>query len=448
METTHTDESGEKYEDDFEAGPEKTVLELGEANYADDFDEEVKPAANPSPIVSSSSTAASSRAASAGQWEDVRADEVRTGRRLGGGGFAVVFEGQFRGRAVAVKSVVDPSTAPAQLAAFLGELHAMAALGAHENIVRLLAACARPPRQCFVMELGGPSLFDVLHNRVPPAAPGLPPPAGADVEGNVSQSRPPDLVQRLHWALGTAHALAYLHSRRPVVIHRDVKSQNVVIAAPVDGGVEPKTEATGARQLWSCKLTDFGLVGTRETVAGTPAYMAPELLAAKPFGKAVDAYAFGVLLWELLEGRVPFAGRRPDEIKERVLRGERPCGKFGSAGDELLTREALGVLAGRGGAIMEAAVKAGRLVSRCWAQQAADRPEMAAVALELEALEEQAREVGGIESGKGQVKHEVGVQQSGAGTRTSIRHWQDHFPDALDITLLRQEGSKVPVSKR
>jgi serine/threonine protein kinase len=297
------------------------------------------------------------------------------------------------------------------------------------------------------MELGGPSLFDVLHNRAPPAAPGLSlVVAGACAEGIASQSGPPDLVQRLHWALGVARALAYLHSRRPVVMHRDVKSQNVVVAAPVGGG---GAEGAGlgkkcARRLWSCKLTDFGLVGTRETVAGTPAYMAPELMAAKPFGKAVDAYAFGVLLWELLEGRVPFARKRPDEIKERVLRGERPCGEVGGSGGELLSRDALGVLAGKGGAGLEAAAKAGRLVSRCWAQRAADRPDMAAVALELEALVEQARGGGALESGRGPVQHdEIGVQMQLYGSDGSSRQDRDHIPYALDVSLARKPSSKL-----
>ena len=47
------------------------------------------------------------------------------------------------------------------------------------------------------------------------------------------------------------------------------------------------------------KLCDFGLVHTKNTTAGTPAYMAPELLNDKPFSRKCDVYAFGVLLWEV-----------------------------------------------------------------------------------------------------------------------------------------------------
>ncbi len=66
------------------------------------------------------------------------------------------------------------------------------------------------------------------------------------------------------------------------------------------------------------KLCDFGLVTTRATTAGTPNYMAPELLGDLPFSKAVDVYSFGVVLWELFARRIPFHGWRATDIKELV----------------------------------------------------------------------------------------------------------------------------------
>ena len=63
----------------------------------------------------------------------------------------------------------------------------------------------------------------------------------------------------------------------------DLKSHNLLVSKK-DGTV---------------KLCDFGLVHTKHTTAGTPAYMAPELLNDKPFSKKCDVYAFGVLLWEV-----------------------------------------------------------------------------------------------------------------------------------------------------
>ena len=55
-------------------------------------------------------------------------------------------------------------------------------------------------------------------------------------------------------------------------------------------------------------MCDFGLVDVREATAGTPNYMAPELLLAKPFSKSVDVYAFGILLNEAFTREVPWDG--------------------------------------------------------------------------------------------------------------------------------------------
>eukprot|EP01047_Picozoa_sp_COSAG01_P056094 COSAG01_NODE_6320_length_3737_cov_2.088785_3_plen_181_part_00 len=84
-------------------------------------------------------------------------------------------------------------------------------------------------------------------------------------------------------ALDVAQALRYCHSHQPPVIHRDIKSANVLI-----------DEVTGAAQL-----CDFGLSSSAVVTAGTPSYMAPELLAGRTFNASVDVYAWGILLWEL-----------------------------------------------------------------------------------------------------------------------------------------------------
>ena len=66
------------------------------------------------------------------------------------------------------------------------------------------------------------------------------------------------------------------------------------------------------------KLCDFGLVSTKVTTAGTPNYMAPELLEDRPISKPVEVYAFGLVLWEMLARQVPFAGWRTADIKDTV----------------------------------------------------------------------------------------------------------------------------------
>ena len=101
----------------------------------------------------------------------------------------------------------------------------------------------------------------------------------------------------LEIAARVAEALAYAH--RQGVVHRDVKPANVMFDPAID----------------SLKLTDFGLAravdaeATRSGVLlGSPASMAPELLAGVRADAASDLYALGVLLFQLLTGRLPFEG--------------------------------------------------------------------------------------------------------------------------------------------
>lgn len=142
-----------------------------------------------------------------------------------------------------------------------------------------------PPNLCFVMELCQDSLYHLLHvDRV-----------------NYSES---DCIRI---ALDVASAMEYLHSLKPVIIHRDLKSLNVLIAF------------NGA-----AKICDFGLVKNVNTQAGTPAYMAPELFQNKSYNKSVDVYAFAILFWEILSGEVPFYMQEIMDIRQKVMGGSRP----------------------------------------------------------------------------------------------------------------------------
>ena len=55
--------------------------------------------------------------------------------------------------------------------------------------------------------------------------------------------------------------------------------------------------------------------------SGTPSYMAPELFKKQAYDEAVDVYAFGTLIWEMITRQVPFDGIDPGDIRERTLRG-------------------------------------------------------------------------------------------------------------------------------
>lgn len=108
-------------------------------------------------------------------------------------------------------------------------------------------------------------------------------------------------------------ALEHLHDNG--IIYRDLKLDNVVLAP--DGHI---------------KLTDYGLCKgntyhetTTGTYCGTPEFMAPEILMNQRYTRAVDWWAFGVLLYEMLAGQAPFRAETEDEMFDAIMRDELVC---------------------------------------------------------------------------------------------------------------------------
>ncbi|GMF14799.1 unnamed protein product [Phytophthora lilii] len=122
---------------------------------------------------------------------------------------------------------------------------------------------------------------------------------------------------KIHIAIAVAEALEYLHSRAPATIHRDVKSNNILLT----NDLEPK-------------LIDFGISRgvidlTMTAGVGTPYWTAPEILEGNHYTEKVDIYSFGVVLSELDTGRIPFsdavaedgAKMKPFQILHEVMNG-------------------------------------------------------------------------------------------------------------------------------
>ena len=101
----------------------------------------------------------------------------------------------------------------------------------------------------------------------------------------------------------TVEALAFCHSRG--IAHRDLKLENILLGA--DGNVRL------ADFGWSAKDTQ-----RRTTLCGTLDYLAPELATQRPHTRAVDAWALGVLAFELLVGRAPFTAPGRKETLQRI----------------------------------------------------------------------------------------------------------------------------------
>ncbi|KAG0270060.1 Serine/threonine kinase [Actinomortierella ambigua] len=105
-------------------------------------------------------------------------------------------------------------------------------------------------------------------------------------------------------------ALQYFHQNN--IVYRDLKLDNIMLA--MDGHI---------------KIGDYGLCKenmgygqTTNTICGTPEFMAPEILEEQPYDRAVDWWAFGVLMYEMLLGRAPFSGEEEDDIYDSILEDE------------------------------------------------------------------------------------------------------------------------------
>ncbi|AMD18698.1 HBL204Wp [Eremothecium sinecaudum] len=130
--------------------------------------------------------------------------------------------------------------------------------------------------------------------------------AGGDLLGMAKLRSFPDwLIQRIFAEL--AHAILYLHSN--MVIHRDLKLENVLLKYPLEDLLKMQ-ESTEDSII---ELTDFGLCKKIQqdelctTRCGSEDYVSPEILMGLPYdGKLCDTWALGVILYALLEDRLPF----------------------------------------------------------------------------------------------------------------------------------------------
>ncbi|GAB2269929.1 hypothetical protein Dimus_004847 [Dionaea muscipula] len=150
----------------------------------------------------------------------------------------------------------------------------------HINLVNLRGYCRLPSSKLLIYDyLTNGSLDDYLHER------------DDDEETTLNWN------DRLKIALGSARGLAYLHHDcYPRIVHRDVKSSNILL----DENLEPHVSDFGLAKL----LVDEDAYVTT-VVAGTFGYLAPEYLQSGRATEKSDVYSFGVLLLELVTGRRP-----------------------------------------------------------------------------------------------------------------------------------------------
>ncbi|XP_043723841.1 LOW QUALITY PROTEIN: probable receptor-like protein kinase At5g18500 [Telopea speciosissima] len=227
-----------------------------------------------------------------GHWFTLRDLELATNRFskdnvLGEGGYGVVYQGQLiNGTPVAVKKLFN-NLGQAERE-FGVEVEAIGQVR-HKNLVRLLGYCVEGTHRLLVYEyVNNGNLEQWLH-------------------GAMRQHGYLTWEARMKVLLGTAKALAYLHEAiEPKVVHRDIKSSNILI----DDDFNAKVSDFGL-----AKLLGSGKSHITTRVMGTFGYVAPEYANSGLLNEKSDIYSFGVLLLEAITGRDPVDyGRPADEV--------------------------------------------------------------------------------------------------------------------------------------
>ncbi|KAI5672806.1 hypothetical protein M9H77_13170 [Catharanthus roseus] len=197
---------------------------------------------------------------------------------IGSGGFGDVYKAQLKdGSVVAIKKLIHVSGQGDR--EFTAEMETIGKIK-HRNLVPLLGYCKVGEERLLVYEyMKYGSLEDVLHDR-----------KKIGVKLNWSARR--------KIAIGAARGLAFLHHNCiPHIIHRDMKSSNVLL----DENLEARVSDFGMARLMSAMDTHLSV----STLAGTPGYVPPEYYQSFRCSTKGDVYSYGVVLLELLTGKQP-----------------------------------------------------------------------------------------------------------------------------------------------
>ncbi|KAJ0260814.1 hypothetical protein HA466_0040580 [Hirschfeldia incana] len=217
----------------------------------------------------------------AAKWE-IMWEDLQIGDRIGIGSYGEVYRAEWNGTEVAVKKFLDQDFSGDSLTQFRSEIEIMLRLR-HPNVVLFMGAVTRPPNFSILTEfLPRGSLYRLLHR----------------------PNHQLDEKRRMRMALDVAKGMNYLHTSHPIVVHRDLKSPNLLVD-----------------KNWVVKVCDFGLSRMKhhtylssKSTAGTPEWMAPEVLRNEPANEKCDVYSFGVILWELATLRIPWKGLNPMQV--------------------------------------------------------------------------------------------------------------------------------------
>ncbi|XP_067856036.1 serine/threonine-protein kinase B-raf isoform X1 [Heptranchias perlo] len=227
---------------------------------------------------------------SSDDWE-ISEGQITMGQRIGSGSFGTVYKGKWHGD-VAVKMLNVTAPTPQQLQAFKNEVGVLRKTR-HVNILLFMGYTTKPQLAIVTQWCEGSSLYHHLHI----------------IETKF------EMIKLIDIARQTAQGMDYLHAKS--IIHRDLKSNNIFLHEDL-----------------TVKIGDFGLATVKsrwsgshqfEQLSGSILWMAPEVIRMQdknPYSFQSDVYAFGVVLYELMSGQLPYSNiNNRDQIIFMVGRG-------------------------------------------------------------------------------------------------------------------------------
>lgn len=241
--------------------------------------------------------------------------DYELGPQIGKGSFATVYKATYRktNSLVAIKSVVRSSLTRRLLENLETEINILRTVK-HPSIVELIDCLKSRNHIHLVMEYC--SLGDLAsYMRKRKEYPAL-----RNEYGGLKMDISKYFVSQL------GEAMLFLRSRD--IIHRDIKTQNLLLLPPINGDGEEyqlgESEAHGIFPL--IKIADFGFARSlpsttlAETLCGSPLYMAPEILHYKPYDAKADLWSIGAVIYEMIAGKPPFHASNHVELARVIER--------------------------------------------------------------------------------------------------------------------------------
>ncbi|CAI5478459.1 unnamed protein product [Closterium sp. Yama58-4] len=253
-------------------------------------------------------------------WE-IDNDQLKLQHKIASGSFGDLYRGTYCGQDVAIKILKAERLNDTLQQEFAQEVFIMRKVR-HKNVVQFIGACTKPPNLSIVTEfMVGGSVYDYLHKH----------------RGSMK------LPMVLRVGMDVAKGMDFLHKNN--IIHRDLKAANLLM---------DENDVV--------KVADFGVArvkansGVMTAETGTYRWMAPEVIEHRAYDHKADIFSFGITMWEMLTGKLPYPDLTPLQaavsVVQRGLRPPIPKGTHPRLAD---------------------------LFERCWATNPSDRPEFSEI---------------------------------------------------------------------